>query len=160
MATAVLNARANDGSDNMMTFTLGNAPGQYQVDPLHPNQKVLSPNWGKVTPFGVNNIANFNEPPPPALNSQAYTDAYNEVLNYGGDGTDTPTLRTPEETEIGIFWAYDGTVGMGTPPRFYNQIIASDFSAARQHRVPECSTLCDGQRSHGRRRNCLVGCEI
>jgi vanadium chloroperoxidase len=32
-------------------------------------------------------------------------------------------LRTPEETLIGLFWAYDGAKGLGTPPRLYNQIV-------------------------------------
>ena len=34
----------------------------------------------------------------------------------------TPTNRTAEQTEIGIYWGYDGTPGLGTPPRLYNQI--------------------------------------
>src|SRR5262249_24042119 len=33
------------------------------------------------------------------------------------------TVRTPEQTEIGIFWGYDGRPGLGTPPRLYNQIV-------------------------------------
>ena len=59
----------------------------------------------------------------PELTSQAYTDAFQEVKAYGGDGVHTPTLRTPEQTTIGIFWAYDGSPGVGTPPRLYNQIV-------------------------------------
>ena len=35
----------------------------------------------------------------------------------------TPTKRTPEQTEIGIYWGYDGTPYLGTPPRLYNQIV-------------------------------------
>lgn len=31
--------------------------------------------------------------------------------------------RTPDETVIGLFWGYDGAKNLGTPPRFYNQII-------------------------------------
>jgi PAP2 superfamily len=31
--------------------------------------------------------------------------------------------RTPAETLAGLFWAYDGAKGLGTPPRLYNQII-------------------------------------
>ncbi|NJQ96593.1 MAG: vanadium-dependent haloperoxidase [Hydrococcus sp. CSU_1_8] len=31
--------------------------------------------------------------------------------------------RTADETLIGIFWAYDGAAGLGTPPRLYNQIV-------------------------------------
>ena len=34
----------------------------------------------------------------------------------------TPTLRTTEQTEIGIYWAYDGTPSLCAPPRLYNQI--------------------------------------
>src|SRR2546430_5801322 len=34
------------------------------------------------------------------------------------------TLRTPEQTQIGIFWAYDGTPSLCAPPRLYNQIVA------------------------------------
>jgi PAP2 superfamily len=78
--------------------------------------------WGNVTPFALTSAEQFHVPPPPALTSQEYTDAFNEVKNYGGDGVTTPTLRTPEETQIGIFWAYDGSPGLGTPPREYNQI--------------------------------------
>lgn len=41
----------------------------------------------------------------------------------------TPTERTEDQTRTGLFWAYDGTPGLGTPPRLYNQIavqIAED----------------------------------
>ncbi|MDQ3815058.1 MAG: vanadium-dependent haloperoxidase [Armatimonadota bacterium] len=31
--------------------------------------------------------------------------------------------RTAEESLIAIYWAYDGAVGLGTPPRLYNKII-------------------------------------
>ena len=48
--------------------------------------------------------------------------AYNEVKNLGGDGITTPTQRTPEQTFLGIFWAYDGTPSLCAPPRLYNQI--------------------------------------
>jgi hypothetical protein len=56
------------------------------------------------------------------LQSQEYTLAYYEVFALGGDGVTTPTVRTPEQTVIGIYWAYDGRPGLGTPPRLYNQI--------------------------------------
>lgn len=57
------------------------------------------------------------------LASAEYTAAYNEVLALGGDGGSTPTDRTAEQSEIGIFWGYDGRPGLGTPPRLYNQIV-------------------------------------
>lgn len=57
------------------------------------------------------------------MESQEYTEAYSEVLALGGDGVVTPTQRTAEQTEIGIYWAYDGTPSLCAPPRLYNQIV-------------------------------------
>jgi len=44
------------------------------------------------------------------------------VKRLGGDGVITPTERTPEQTRIGTYWAYDGTPSLCAPPRLYNQI--------------------------------------
>jgi hypothetical protein len=122
VAAAILAARSNDGANVPMNYTFGSGPGVWQPDPLHPNQTPVGSLWGNVTPFAVTSAEQFHVPPPPPLTSQEYTDAFNEVKNYGGDGVTTPTLRTPEETQIGIFWGYDGSPGLGTPPREYNQI--------------------------------------
>jgi hypothetical protein len=56
------------------------------------------------------------------MESAAYAAAYNEVKRLGGDGIITPTERTAEQTEISIYWAYDGTPSLCAPPRLYNQI--------------------------------------
>ncbi|MFT3880038.1 MAG: phosphatase PAP2 family protein [Gemmatales bacterium] len=122
VAAAILAARANDGSTLPMHYVLNPKTGSWRPDPLHPNQMPVGPEWGNVTPFAILSASNVNIPPPPKLTSQQYTDAYNEVKLYGGDGVTTPTVRTAEQTEIGIFWAYDGTPGLSTPPRLYNQI--------------------------------------
>ena len=42
------------------------------------------------------------------------------MLALGGDHTST--LRTEDQTETGIYWAYDGTPRLCAPPRLYNQI--------------------------------------
>ena len=44
------------------------------------------------------------------------------MARLGGDGVVTPTQRTAEQTEIGIYWAYDGMPSLCAPPRLYNQI--------------------------------------
>jgi hypothetical protein len=124
VAESLLAARSHDGSDAPMTYTPGNQPGDWQPDPLHPSQMPHGPLWGNVTPFALESAEQFHAPPPPSLTSQEYTDAFNEVKSLGGDGVTTPTVRTAEQTEIGIFWAYDGSPGLGTPPRLYNQIAA------------------------------------
>jgi hypothetical protein len=47
------------------------------------------------------------------------------VKRLGGDGVNSPSERTPEQTAIGIFWAYDGTPSLCAPPRMYNQIAVA-----------------------------------
>jgi hypothetical protein len=56
------------------------------------------------------------------MNSPEYTAAYNEAKRLGGDGINTPTERTADQTHLGLFWAYDGTPSLCAPPRLYNQI--------------------------------------
>jgi len=121
-ARRLLRARRSDGSDDAMPYTPSPLPGRHREDPLNTGQGFLTPGWGKVAPFVIESGSQFRSPPPPALSSQEYTDAYNEVKIFGGDGVNTPTARTPEQTLIGIYWAYDGTKKLGTPPRLYNQI--------------------------------------
>jgi hypothetical protein len=70
----------------------------------------------------IKSTTQFEVPPPPALTSARYATAYDEVKKFGGDGITTPTERTPEQTFIGTFWAYDGTPSLCAPPRLYNQI--------------------------------------
>jgi hypothetical protein len=122
VARAILAARANDGSNATMSYTPGTAPGDWQPDPLHPDQTALDPQWGNVTPFVIPSPTAFLAPPPPALDNPAYTAAYKQVMEFGGDGVTTPTLRTADQTIIGIFWAYDSQPGLGSPIRHYNQI--------------------------------------
>ena len=142
VARQILAARANDGSATMGTpaYVANGLPGFHAADPLHPNQVAYGPSAGAITPFAVRSTDQFDAPDlddgTPAgrlafLQSQKYTDAYNEVFALGGNGTTTPTSRTAEQTEIGIYWAYDGRPGLGTPPRLYNQIVRT--VAAQEH---------------------------
>jgi hypothetical protein len=121
-AGRMLADRKNDGVNVITQYQGGTAPGDWQPDPLHPTQTAWGDNAGNITTFALLSADQFHVPPPPALDSAAYAAAYQEVKDVGGDGITTPTQRTPEETEIAIFWGYDGTPGMGTPPRLYNQI--------------------------------------
>lgn len=123
IASAILAARADDGSDVNTPYTPLDGAGYHQPDPNNPNQGFLGPSWGQVDTFVIGDVNAFEADPPPALTSAEYAAAYQQVLDYGGDGVTTPTLRTDEQTQIGIFWAYDGTPGLGTPPRLYNQIV-------------------------------------
>jgi hypothetical protein len=46
-----------------------------------------------------------------------------ELMGTLPDGGLKLEPRTVDETLIGIFWACDGAVGLGSPPRLYNQIV-------------------------------------
>jgi PAP2 superfamily len=126
-ASAILALRANDGSGYVeprvgIDFITSNDPGKWRQDPISHHPLALGAYWGQVKPFVLQTSAQFRAPIPPALSSMEYAIAFNEVKTVGGDGITTPTARTPEETQIGIFWAYDGTPSLCAPPRLYNQI--------------------------------------
>ena len=102
VAARLIAVRANDGSAaTPPPFVPGNQPGDYQLTPPAFAAPVFT-NWGNVTPFVLNNAAQFRPGPPPALTSQAYAEALNEVKSLGQN---TSTTRTAQETVIAKFWA-------------------------------------------------------
>src|SRR5207253_4979109 len=103
--------------------------------PISQSPLALGYHWGAVQPFVLQAGDQFRVPPPPAINSAEYANAYAEVKNIGGDGIATPTTRTAEQTEIGIYWAYDGTPSLCAPPRLYNQIATSIAAQMRTNVV-------------------------
>jgi len=126
-AAAVLAGRAEDGSEwqtpfQPVDYTYGDLPGEWRADPLHAYAKPLTPDWGAVIPFAMASGAQFRVPPPPALDSAAYTAAYDEVKALGGDGVGTATVRTADQTIAGIFWGYDAQPFVCAPVKLYNQI--------------------------------------
>ena len=126
-AAAILAARANDGSQRPeprvdIEFLTSNDPGKWRQDPISQIPLALGAFWGDVKPFVLDRSNQFRAPQPPRLDSPEYAAAYREVQQLGGDGLVTPTTRTAEQTQIGIFWAYDGTPSLCAPPRLYNQI--------------------------------------
>ncbi|CAF2147360.1 unnamed protein product, partial [Rotaria magnacalcarata] len=54
------------------------------------------------------------------LRSEKYISDYNEVVSLGTRNSQT---RTADQTEVGIFWGYDGAPKLGVPPRLYNQVV-------------------------------------
>jgi hypothetical protein len=57
-----------------------------------------------VTPFVLRDSSQFRPDPPYAVTSRKYTADFVEVKRLGGDGVTTPSARTPEQTEIALFW--------------------------------------------------------
>ena len=126
-AAAILAMRTNDGAQTPeprvgIDHMTSNLAGHWRQDPISLIPLALGGHWGECTPFVLQATNQFRTPAPPDMTSDAYTTAFNEVKNLGGDGINTTTQRTPEQTFVGIYWAYDGTPSLCAPPRLYNQI--------------------------------------
>ena len=125
VAAALLAHRSGDGSDASDSFTPGLLPGNHRADPLHPTQGFLGPKWGNVVPFCIPAFAPLAStssylPPPPSFASATYRKHFVEVRDNGARARNK---RSAAEEMVGLYWAYDGAKGLGTPPRLYNQIV-------------------------------------
>jgi hypothetical protein len=128
VAARILAMRVGDGSEHPephlgVDWVTSNLPGHWRQDPVSKSPVALGAHWGDCVPFVLQSASQFRAPPPPDMSSPQYAAAYNEVKGLGGDGITTPSTRTPDQTHIGTFWAYDGTPSLCAPPRLYNQIL-------------------------------------
>ena len=126
VARKILAARTNDGADVAVSYAPSADPGHWQPTP-DAFTPALGANWYHVDPFIIPPGTQFRPPPPPPMTSDEYAAAFNQVKELGAVDS---ANRTPEQTEIGLFWAYD-RAEMGTPVVLYNQIAQS--IAEQQH---------------------------
>jgi membrane-associated phospholipid phosphatase len=137
-AAAILALRADDGSAHAepvigIDYLMTDAMGEWRQDPISQVPMALGGYWMKVRPFVMESAEQFRVPPPPSPSTPEWAVAFDEARRLGGDGVITPTERTDDQTEAGIFWAYDGTPSLCAPPRLYNQIavqIADQMGAS------------------------------
>jgi len=123
VADQVIAWRTADGWDRQVEYTPGNQPGEWRPTP--PGfLPALLPGWGEVTPWAMTGGEQFRAPAFPDLTSVEYANAVNETKELGDVDSQT---RTPEQTEIALFWADDP--GTATPPGHWN-VIAQDCSIA------------------------------
>jgi len=118
MADQIRALRANDGSANTTPYTppSGGLPGYvWMPAETGPTAGVaVGPNWGSVTPWVISSPDAYRSDgiqARPDVNLDLYAQQLNEVRLYGGlANTSTTTLeRSPDQTEIALFWAYDRT---------------------------------------------------
>lgn len=98
---------------------------QWSPDPIAQQGVALGANWGAVTPFVLQNGAQFRIPPPPAPGSPEYVAGWNQVAQIGqapDAPSSIPNTSTAAARFIGNYWGYDGQALLGTPPRLYSQI--------------------------------------
>ena len=127
-------ARTLDGSELPLSDqNYGQAAGDHRPDPLAPNQSQHGPNWGKVKPFVLTSVA-ADAPLAkyPALTSKEYYDNFKEVKECGKADLPFRTAAFRHKAAVGIYWGYDGSNLLGTPPRLYLQVIRAlpEFVAA------------------------------
>jgi PAP2 superfamily len=105
-AGAVLAKRANDGASGKQPYAEGTLPGQYRFTP--PFDFAAAPHWRQVTPFVLTSASQFRTAPAPALTSQAYRRAFDEVKRVGAK---TGAQRSADETHYAAFWYEFSDIG-------------------------------------------------
>ncbi|MEM9828548.1 MAG: dockerin type I domain-containing protein [Planctomycetota bacterium] len=137
----ILEVRADDGHDVDGQYNFSDTPGSFQADPLNLDVPVWGPTWSGVDPFVISSAADFAPESPPDLDSQQYADSYNEVKELGSIDSE---IRTADQTEAGLFWAYD-RAGMGTPMALFLDVL--ETIATDQGNTPEQNAALFAQAS-------------
>lgn len=127
-AKLVIEKRKNDGSDIKdpicgVDYKLSDNPRYWTIDPISQDQIALGAYWYKVDPFCIQSSNQFRSVPFPEMNNVKFICQYEETKSMGGDDINTLSVRTQDDTNIGIYWAYDGTPSLCAPPRLYNQLV-------------------------------------
>jgi hypothetical protein len=100
-AQALIAARAHDGLLAVVPYAPPVGPGFWQPTPPA-FAPPIAPWLSQLTPFTMTSAAQFfPDEGPYALNSQQWMDDYNQVKALGAFNS---TVRTPQQTEIGLFW--------------------------------------------------------
>jgi hypothetical protein len=112
--------------------------GEHDVDPFNPDQKFYGVTWGRIPPLlpGVP-IRSYGPGDPPPEQDRAYARDLEEVRDLGAFRPEGPTA---DQVKVGVYWAYDGARLLGTPPRFYNQIV-TQIAEADGFSTPELARL-------------------
>jgi hypothetical protein len=120
VAQGLLTHRKGDGTNAANTYGYSRVPGEHGPDPAQPGQSALGSFWGNVIPFTYPQGGHPGLMGPPALNDPAYLDAYKQVYQ---EGRENLWQTNPLQAMKGVFWGYDGSQKLGTPPRLYNQVV-------------------------------------
>jgi vanadium chloroperoxidase len=95
--------------------------------PKKPVRQYHGPYYGKTAKRFATQSEHMIADPPGIRSakdeSAEYNDAIRDVIRMGGSPALNSTKRSPAQTVEGFTWAYDGSNLIGTPPRFYNQIL-------------------------------------
>ena len=100
-ASAILNARANDGRDGTVIYVPRSGPGVWVPTPPA-FLGAQAPETPFVQPFALNSASQFRPGPPLSLDSEEWARDYNEVKSLGSA---TGSTRTADQTDVAQFWS-------------------------------------------------------
>jgi len=131
VADRVLALRSDDGSNAQpIQYVFGTAPGDYQSTPPNFPPQPQFTHWSHVTPFALQSANQFRPGPPPALTSDAYSNAFNQIKSLGIVDS---TTATTDEALTGRFWN-------GAIQNYWNEIsqtlsLANSLTTAQNARL-------------------------
>jgi hypothetical protein len=101
VGTALTALRTGDGRNANIPYEFHSGPGQYQVTPGGPATPV-TPWLAQMRTFAIPDSTRFRADGPPDLASEQWAEDYNLTKLYGAA---TGSLRSPEQTVNGLFFA-------------------------------------------------------
>jgi len=131
VADRILALRNNDGSNAQpIPYIFGSAPGDYQSTPPNFPKQPQFTNWSRLIPFTLESANQFRPGGPPALTTDRYSDAFNQVKSLGIAGS---TTATADDALTGRFWN-------GAIQNYWNEIaqtasVAHNLTTAENARL-------------------------
>ncbi|MEO6367627.1 MAG: vanadium-dependent haloperoxidase [Steroidobacteraceae bacterium] len=130
VASKVMAARASDGRLVDAPYAYGTGAGVYQATATPAPPSPVTPWLAKVKPFVLKKPWQFRPEGPPDLDSEAYTEALDEVARLGKSNS---TERAPEETELALFHTMNPNAFWGN--NLKSIVIAQDLSLPENARL-------------------------
>ena len=131
IADRILALRNNDGLNAQpIPYAFGNAPGDYQSTPPNFPKQPQFTHWSRVIPFALESANHFRPGRPPALTSDRYSDAFDQVKSLGIANS---TTATADQALTGGFWN-------GAIQNYWNEIaqtasVAHNLTTAENARL-------------------------